>query len=63
MKASADFGKTYPFVIFWEKLHEISMALRTVDTTCTEQVLTLVTVPPGNADAAGRCRYGTEVLS
>ena len=52
---SAVFGKIYPFVIFWEKLHEISVAVRAVNTTCTEQVPTSVTVPPGNADTAGRC--------
>lgn len=59
----AVFGKIYPFVIFWKKLREISVALRAVDTTFTEQVPTSVTVPPGNADTAGRCRYGTEAVS
>lgn len=59
----AVFGKIYAFVIFWEKLHETSVALRAVDTTCTEQALTSVTVPPGDANTAGRCGYGTEAVS
>lgn len=56
-------GKIYPFVIFWENLHETSVASRAVHITCVKQVPTSVIVPSGNADTAGSCWYETEAVS